>query len=994
MTRVLDKPFFTLEYAEGIFIRKLPKGVRDLGGGLFREGNTVWSLPCAPENGEKDGHPLAGEIIRGRALLSLLRGGDYVLAVSGPVPAEKEDRLTELALVPGPAGISPGAGELRMGRGVPVPPVYMEIRTDGDPDLWLPLTDLPRHRYRQGVVYEIMDDETMDGLLADWGAVPAGNAGNARTRGGKNVRGRLVLRGENIPRFCDARGDLVRRFGDGKLRDFLSEESVFIPPFSLSFVYTAEPGSPGSARAFPSLKYGGRRYPAGEVSALMEREYALLDDKWARRGDLEKAGLLPLGHYAGGIPLGAFTPGAADIIFREGNGPAGFLPFEWKTELWNEGPKEKGGSGASKIREIFGDHVRFLRSFGLSGGAVIPRRREQAECLASLAEDLASKTETALILVERTCYELYFGGMPEFKNAAPFVSTAFYDELAENAPPHSYDLLVLVEPEEAGTPGVSGGISLAAVNAPVVLGIFSDPFEASSTGKGNRNRLRSGIRDILGIRDERLDKYLVRRLNVPLPLPEGDAREIPAEEAGARRVLLRPPRPLGERTILFLDRVKFRKLPAADLLSELSRINEAGEKSPYVPLRSPRRDPAFDSLNEDEARYFFYWRGEFRRLRGSGGPMPAADEDYLRLYARELILAMGGDSAAAFQELLALWTEYRGVFPGTDGYFPAWLLDFAALYEIGDAALPLLLPLVPAINPEGEGVPDILADLHIHCRFIDGNNTVRFEDIRPLIPPAGKDGGETESGEELARVLNIVDRFLRENFRLRLFEFFYPPASRRETRDAFGGLGGAGSSSYTAEWISFSRHRPLLEFLETLKNHLEFHLNIRAGVNRKPLAEPWKSIIAGALDHVPPVREISISRQTVQPERLERLRRESDKVRELLAPPPPAGTAPPAAEPPPLLPPAGPRRRPSSLPDFLSTLSETERAALSILRGANRADFGAFARRNGVMPDLVIDGINARFEDLFGDLLINVMDEGPEIQAEYREELDRLFDGN
>jgi hypothetical protein len=564
-----------------------------------------------------------------------------------------------------------------------------------------------------------------------------------------------------------------------------------------------------------------------------------------------------------------------------------------------------------------------------------------------------------------------------------------------------------------------------ALNAPVVLGIFSDPFEASG-GKGGGKRLKSGVRNMLGIRDERLDKYLVRRINVPLPLPEPAGRQSGENEAGAggrRRAILRPPRPPGsfpsdaspERRgiVLFSDRVKFKKLPAADLLTELSRINDEGEQSPYVPLRSFRRDPSFDSLGREQARYFFYWRGEVRRRGKTGGPLPAAGEDYIRLYARELILAMGGgEGIAAFRELLELWTDCRKDFPGMDGYFPAWLLDFAALYEIEDDALPLLLPLVPSISTNAENtesggsVPGILADLHIHSRFIDGNNAVRFEDIRVLTG---------EAPEEIVRVLNAVDRFLRENFRLRFFTFFYPPVSHREKRDAFDGLGGAGSSSYTAEWIAFSRHRPLLEFLETLKNHLEFRLGIKAGINRKPLAEPWKSIAEGALGGVLQPREVPIARQRVRPERLEKLRRESEEIRELLAPPvtgPPRGEGASAEIPaftviPQFTETSGtgqktPSARPSppeqkeARPDlgrFFSALSETERTALSILRGGNMADFRAFARRNGIMPDLLIDGINARFGDLYGDLLVNVMDEGPEIQAEYREELDRLFNG-
>jgi hypothetical protein len=956
VTRILDRPFFILEYKDGVFVRKLPAGARDLGGGLFRDGDAVWRLPEFPSPGP---HPLAEKIIGGKALLSLLKSRDRSLIISGPAPAEGEDRLMELALIL-PA---PGKNAARI-----------EIRGPGGNSL--PLDDLPRYRYRRGAVYEIMDGETIDELLAGWGdgagaagAASADSAGPAGEPGAAEIRGRLILRGEDIPRFCHTRRRLIALFGDKKLREFFSEESVFIPPSSISFVYTAESvpaqaGNAGSARAFPSLKCENRLYPAAEVSALMDREFILLEDKWARREDLKNAGLLPLGYYAGGLPLQSWKPDASGIILREGNGPAGVLPFEWKTELW----KDKGES-----EKIFRAHINFLLAFGFSGGIAAGRHKEQAELLAILAREFSGAGKM-LILTEKIYFELYLAALNEFKNPLPAVSTAFYEDLPENGPVRSCGILVLVEPEEAEAVVPPG--AFASIKAGVVLGIFSSPFEG--------RRLKGGLRNILGLRDERLDRYLVRKLNAPLPLPEPAARP-PA----TRPRILRPPRLPGGKTVRFSDEVKFKKLPAADLLTELARINDAGKKSPFVLVRTPRRDPSFDSLKEDEVNYFLYWRGEFR-----SGRKRKTCEEYIRLYARELILVMdGGESGRAFGGLLSLWTAYREDFPAIDAYLPAWIFDFAALYGIEDP-----LPLILSRAPAGIESSNILADLYMHRRFIGENNAVKFEDIRLLAPPPLPE----KSGQETAAALNVIDRFLRENFRMNFFEFFYPPSPRRENIEAFRGLGGAGLSSYTAEWVSFSGHKPLAEFLETLKNHVEYKLNIKAGINRKPLSEPWRSIVDEPPSRLRP-REVPISRQSARPGRIEELRKESDEVRDLLAqlpaplntplnaPPvqPPRGSGAAPARPSPPAP-----RKTFSFSSFFSALSETEKKALAVIRRKKKADFEAFARQNGAMPDLVIDGINARFGEFSGDLLVNTMDEGPEIQAEYREELDRLLADN
>jgi hypothetical protein len=489
------------------------------------------------------------------------------------------------------------------------------------------------------------------------------------------------------------------------------------------------------------------------------------------------------------------------------------------------------------------------------------------------------------------------------------------------------------------------------------------------------------VRDILGIRDERLAPYLVRRVNAALPLPE-EAPEPPARTPSS-----------SLSGVVVSDRVKFTKLPAAYILSELARIGETGAQAPYVPVRSPRRDPPFDSLGPDEVRYFIYWRGRVRSRVTRGGPATEGgveklrtDEDYVRLYAREIILAMGGGRPEDLAgELLALWETYRFPpyeVPGIDGYLPAWLFDFVFLYEIED----VLSGLLSRVRYSGG---DIAGDLYLCRKFAEKNGVISVidtEDIRFLT-------GHETIPRETASAANAVDAYLREHFRMGLFDFFRPPYACRENREAFAGLGGVGVSSYTAEWTAFSRHEPLVEFFETLNGHIEHKIGIKAGVNRKPLEEPWKSMAEGGIVKLP------ISRQRVRPERLDTLRRESDAVRELLAVPPPPpdrqalqNTEPVftvRASPGQTAPGRAKARTEGAFALFLASLSETEREALRAI-DREREEPGAFARAGFSMPEIIIDGINARFMEMFGDLLITSMDETHEIQAEYREELKEL----
>jgi hypothetical protein len=51
------------------------------------------------------------------------------------------------------------------------------------------------------------------------------------------------------------------------------------------------------------------------------------------------------------------------------------------------------------------------------------------------------------------------------------------------------------------------------------------------------------------------------------------------------------------------------------------------------------------------------------------------------------------------------------------------------------------------------------------------------------------------------------------------------------------------------------------------------------------------------------------------------------------------------------------------------------------------------ARKNNTMPELLIDRINSAFLEETGDLLIEIVDEKPIIQSEYRQELLKLLKG-
>ena len=1018
MPAILDFPFFTLEYRNGLFARLIPAGAEDLGGGLFVLEGETWKLP----DGE-DTAALAKDTVKGRPLLSLLKRG-LSLIKSGPrlALAEEGGRLMELVL----AGAAfPAAGAVGAG------PLYMELRLRTEEAEWLPLLDLPRHRLYRNVIYEIIDETA----LAEY----------EETRG----RGPYALRGGDIPRFADSHGRLIFQFGDQKLKERLAEDSIFVNRERLLLILGAlrEQGRPGAGEAWaaPLLRYGERRFSVEEVSLRMNRDYILLEDRWVRREDLLDIGLFPLCSWAGGAAIEKIKLKPGELLRRGGGRFAGrFSGMEADTALWLErGDRET----------LFHAHLEFLRAWGLSGGVALRGHGEQAAFLASELERIASGADNALALMERRYYDLYLSPfLPELKAAslpgtgresrnAP-LRIVFYEDLplspAERR--NASGLLLLVEPEEVFSQNETLA-HLQSIRAEVTLGIFSDARELF------RGPAAAKARNLFGVTEVELEPYLIRDAARPLGLPRF---EFPPP-----RVFRPADIPPEQNPFNYTVEEKFAGLPGPSLYSELALFKTGGPPARFIPLRLLKGSLDTERMDEDELAFFVYWRSEFRR-----GNAVKTGEGYIRIYARELCLFTGGENGAEahFRELLRLWGSYRAVFEDLDGFLPRWLVDFAALYEITDRAFPLLVPYARDCNDP------LLTDFYFHRRFIRENNSIGFADITLLIPKvidesvffereplSGTPRFPAESRrltKDFENVVNAVDRYLREEFHLRLFEFFYPQVYDTEKREAFPAMERAGRSSYTIGGLRFTKSPPLTGFLENLFRYTEYCFRLANGLELKgrtpPLGDVWKGVADSALglagaapasSNLPgPVLALYETgrvgpRAPVRPpgpggrqmklleSRIEKLRADSDAVRDLLKVEEEAGQNGPAG-----LPSAargessggpeerkGPRSGPlnaakapatdaqAESPDaaliqgFLKGLDNTGREALRIIAGEGKSGLEDLARKSGTMPELLIDRINAAFLARFADLLIDTVDEKPAIQSEYRAILKNLL---
>jgi hypothetical protein len=687
---ILDFPFFVLEYHDGVFRRHIPADAEDMGGGLFRQKGKTWKLPEGEET-----PALAEKIIQGRPLLSLLNRGPNPLIKEGPRLA-REERLMELSVAPGPASTVAG-------------PLSIELRRLRANEDWLPLAGLPRFRLCQNIIYEIIDNETLEQLVKTWGR-PGANNGRAEAL--------FTLRSEDIPRFAETCARLVFQFADQRLKNLLAEEFLFVNVKSLSLILGA---ALGSSWALPLLRCRNRYYRAEEVSLRMDREYILLENQWARREDIEAIGIYPLGSYAGGEAIEKIRLKPGELLCRGGKRLAGlFSDMEADTSLWLERGNRK---------DMFHAHLEFLASWGLSGGVVHKDRGEQAAFLVSWLKGL--ETESILVLVEKLYLELYLPpflaqleaacfGLPHAKQEKRR-RIAFYEELSPDVPGQrdTADILILVEAEEALIHEKTLA-QVQSIRAKVVLGVFSGTGELFSGPSAAK------ARNLFGVKETELEVFLIRNTSAPLNLPQFTFPPAAIIRAPSICPQTAPqskgpfPSPFN-----FAVEEKFSGLAGPSLYSELGLFKAEGPQSPFIPLRLLKGSLDIERMDAQEKAFFLYWRGEFRR-----GNILKTSEGYIRVFARELCLFSGGEDEALenFRGLLRLWETYADIFKNLGDFLPGWLLDFAVLYEKTESFLPLLLP-----HARNCGDP-LLSDMYIYRHFIEENNSIDFYDIKLLIP--------------------------------------------------------------------------------------------------------------------------------------------------------------------------------------------------------------------------------------------------------------------
>lgn len=313
--------------------------------------------------------------------------------------------------------------------------------------------------------------------------------------------------------------------------------------------------------------------------------------------------------------------------------------------------------------------------------------------------------------------------------------------------------------------------------------------------------------------------------------------------------------------------------------------NKVGKKAPFVPFM--QYWPSYDSMTKQQKDWYFYWRSQVRKETYLN-----TDLSYIFVHIYELLSGYGWKNAQdGYEQLVALWTNYRSEHIKLDNYLVGWLFDFAQLHKLEYAVpegMEITLPYQLAIR-------DLLIDKH--------SNEKPLKLSFPLIDAlcdyslAGskfyKDGHQLLMNEAIPRVVALADAALIKKKGKGILETYGPNCPKNQTYYAFQSANCVHANKrmdiFVKGYTSSQKLRGYInELVRYAENILRELYDCRGRLRGVTLDDETASLVKTFLK-----KEYSPNRKPIEPkkkrevkldfESINELRYQSDAVRDALA---------------------------------------------------------------------------------------------------------------
>ncbi|NGZ77951.1 TerB N-terminal domain-containing protein [Saccharibacillus alkalitolerans] len=310
---------------------------------------------------------------------------------------------------------------------------------------------------------------------------------------------------------------------------------------------------------------------------------------------------------------------------------------------------------------------------------------------------------------------------------------------------------------------------------------------------------------------------------------------------------------------------------------------------PFVPFSSYW--PTYAAMKPEQEQWYFYWRSEFRR-----GEKVETDLSYLFIYIYELINGIGWEQPQdGMEAMIRVWESYRARFRRLDGYMADWVREFALVHALD-------LPESPALEQTSGQLKGELLDLELARRFgetpagLTWELIARLSDYDMTESRFYKEAGKKTMPRVLPHIVRAVDEHLVRTRGIRLTGLFREADIRITERYLFRSavydpeLYGR---TYLVRAPKLGLHAQLRDFMTQLVRQTENELRARFKFGGRLRGIKLDPEIAGVIaeaaerEFLPPEQRTAPEppkrpEVRLDPEELEKLRRDSDEVLRML----------------------------------------------------------------------------------------------------------------
>ncbi len=757
-------------------------------------------------------------------------------------------------------------------------------------DEWLFIKHLPSYVLVNKQLYRIPEKALLEEAFAD------------------NNTYQLI--GAQIPYFVDKYGQSILNCGDDGIKSKLKPNELLMRSKDIKLALRCESNMKngvGNAVAIPVIQYEEECLPASELLEAKRDAYVYAFDKWIGEEVLRCIGIGEIGRLLDGTPLASVVLNPAEIINRG----SGRLQRLANAFIFDETDWQSKGTR----QEIFISHMRFLRKYGMNGGVVATIDGILLTLFIQYMKALKSQIDQGkvLVLMKKNYLEQYITleGNHDFivlkgqksdeqvsETTKGIIITTYNN--VEKVPMLSsikWDIIIMIEPDEVFKTNVSMLYkTISSVKSRLKLGIFKQDLITYSSAK------LEAIHQIFKL-EASISTKLIRNIELQssssLPSAYHFSNEMASEEKGAHIVIDGDEKediPITFNVTYTNKSNDFRVTETSQYISSGEQFKRkaqnnasvGGLKSPFVPFMSYW--PTYDTMTKSQSKWYFYWRSEARQ-----GRYRDTDLSYIFIYIYELIHGIGyGSADEGYRLLFALWKAYREVYPKLDHYLIDWILDYTILNRLEHRSNEF-------IKENAAISSSYFYNLYLYKAYIESTQMIEQSSIIDIMSyritksKFYNAGYEEILPQELTRVVNVINEYMKQTYSKNIFQFFCPREQKNVSRRAYARAVYAGNETYEMTYTDFLNHRPLIEFLDVVARYTENRLREKYQFTGRlrgiEIEEVFRQIIDKALDVVQIKNSKETSKEnrvnkpviiTIDGDKVQGLREDSEEIRRIL----------------------------------------------------------------------------------------------------------------